>query len=337
MRNWTNLEHAPEEVDLIPAICQRRRTGCLGNPMRSIATAISVLLGFWFADCFCALQGQEVGCPDYYSCSSDTLWSNCRTTGHSTNTVDLDLDGKQDFRLINRNAGGNRGEQIPHLICGWRDETQALFAEPHVQMYLSKETWEGCAYVPPEARLTQGQTIPAKPAPDSTWEWIHPTNVARLKGIGFGWTKRILTYGNPLLDEITLEPGYLQHLSTPKSTNVLFGLRIQREDGWHLGWLRVHLWKEPTAVRHVSILESSVNPVPDQDVVAGVRAGTVLAISPQGTNSLQLSWSTNATNMVLEQKLTLSDPAWTVVAGVTNNQYAVAPTKPASIYRLRGQ
>jgi hypothetical protein len=302
--------------------------------MRHILTILTLLFGFCFADCSSMLHGQEVACPDYYSCSSDTLWSNCVTLGYSTNAIDLDQDGRPDFRLIVRTAGGNRGEQIPSAICGWTDETQAFFAEPHVQMYLSKELWD-CKYAPPEARLTQGQTIPAKPALDSTWEWIQPTNVARLKGVGFGWTKRILSYGNPLLPDITLEPGYLQHLSTPKSTNVLFGVRIQREDGWHLGWLRVHLWKEPTAVRHVSILESSVNPIPDQDVMAGVRAGTVLAISPQGTNSLQLSWSTNATNAVLEQKLKLSDPAWVAVPGITNNQYTVTPTNPSSFYRLK--
>jgi hypothetical protein len=303
--------------------------------MRHMFLAILFGLGVCVDANFSSLQAQEPGCPNYYDCGSDSVWSNGGTLGGSTNAIDLDLDGKQDFRLIDRIATGNRGEQIPHLICEWGDETQALFAEPHVQMYLSKEIWGGCTYIPPEARLTQGQTIPTKPALESTWGWIQPTNVARLKGIGFGWTYRTLRYGIPSTNpRISIEPGYLK-LGPPSATNVLFGFRIQSTDGWHLGWVRLVFSETPKGGKVVQIADASVNPIPDQDVVAGVRTGTILAIRSGGTNSLQLSWSTNATDAVLEQKLKLSDPAWVTVPGITNNQYTVTPTNPSSFYRLK--
>ncbi len=337
MRNWTNLEDVPEEADLIPGICQRRRTGCLGNSMRHIATAISVLLGFWFADCFCALRGQEVACPDYYDCGSDSVWSNGRTIGYSTNAYDLDLDGKADFRLIHCVFGGDNGQQLPYIICNWRDDTQALFAEPHVQMYLRKQE-PGCMHLPPEARLVTQQLIPAQPPADSEWHWIQPTNVARLKGIGFGRTFRILRYGEPSGDTIPLDPGYIQRITPVQITNALFGFRIQQSDGWHLGWLRLHHYSpNPPYAAIIGVAEYSVNPIPDQDVFAGVKMGTFLNINTKGTNTINLSWSTNATNAVLEQRLKLSDPAWVTVPGITNNQYTVTPTNPSSFYRLRGQ
>jgi hypothetical protein len=303
--------------------------------MKQLSALITLLLGLWSADCFGILQGQETGYPNHYGCNSVNVWTHGGTIGHSTNTIDLDQDGRTDFRLMNQTAGGNRGEQLPHLICQWTDETQALFAEAHVQMYMSNETTD-CQYIPPEARLTHGQVVPAKPAPDSSWQWIQPTNVARLKGIGFGWTGRTLRYGVPSIEpEIYIEPGYMKVSPISRSTNVLFGFRIQRTDGWHLGWLRLMLSYTPKGVKVFQLTESSVNPIPDQDVVAGVRAGTILAISSSGANSLQLSWSTNATNAVLEQKLKLSDPAWVAVPGITNNQYTVTPTNPSSFYRLK--
>ncbi len=304
--------------------------------MRHMFLAIVFGLGVSVDANVSSVQAQEPGCPNYYDCGSDGVWSNCETAGRSTNTIDLDLDGKMDFRFISRIATGNRGEQIPHLICEWGDRTQALFAEPHVQMYLSKEIWGGCTYIPPEARLTQGQTIPAKPALDSAWGWIQPTNVARLKGIGFGWTYRTLRYGIPSINpDISIQPGYVKLGPPSSSTNVLFGFRIQRTDGWHLGWVRLVISELPKKGMVVQIAEASVNPIPDQDVVAGVRAGTILTISSSGTNSLQLSWSSKATNAVLEQKLKLSDPAWVTVPGITNNQYTVTPTNPSSFYRLK--
>ncbi len=337
MRNWTNLEHAPEEADLTPGICQRRRTGCLGNSMRYIATAISVLLSFWFADCFGLLQGQEVACPDYFTCGSYSVWSNATVISITQKSAfDLDFDGRPDFRLIDAVFSGHRDDQLPYIICGWGDETKALFAEPHVQMYLGKQE-PGCVHLPPEARLVTQQLIPAQPPAESTWHWIQPTNVARLKGLGFGRTLRILRYGEPSANTIPLDPGDIQRITPVQTTNALFGFRIQRPDGWHLGWLRLIHYFSPTGAEILQISESSVNPIPDRDVFAGVRMGERLELSAKGTNTINLSWSTNATNAVLEQKLRLTDPVWTVVAGVTNNGYAVAPTNPATFYRLRGQ
>ncbi len=323
-----------------PAQAGRVTTRAKGQTMRAslrhILTTIAVLLGLWSAGCFCALQGQEVACPEYFDCGFDSVWSNGRTIGYSTNAYDLNLDGKVDFRFIHCVFGGDNGQQLPYIICNWRDETQALFAEPHVQMYLSKQEAD-CLALPPEARLVTQQLIPAQPPADSTWHWIQPTNVARLKGIGFGWTLRILRYGEPSGNTIPLEPGYIQRNTILQTTNALFGFRIQQPDGWHLGWLKLIFFYSPTGGEVLQIAESSVNPVPDQDVFAGVKMGTFLDVGMKGTNSLQLSWSTNATNMVLEQKLRLTDPAWTVVAGVTNNLYAVSPTNPASFFRLKGQ
>jgi hypothetical protein len=304
--------------------------------LRHILTTITLLLGFWSADCSWMLQGQEVACPDYFNCGSYSVWTNGIFLGHWTNSYDLDLDGKQDFRLIRCTFGGNNGKQLPYIICGWSDETQALFAEPHVQMYLSKHESD-CLALPPEARLVTQQLIPAQPPADSIWHWIQPTNVARLKGIGFGWTLRILRYGEPSGKTIALEPGYIQRNTILQTTNALFGFRIQQPDGWHLGWLKLIFFYSPTGGEVLQIAESSVNPTPDQDILAGVKMGTFLDVGTKGTNTINLSWSTNATNMVLEQKLKMSDSAWTVVPGITNNEYTVTPTNPSSFYRLRGQ
>jgi hypothetical protein len=303
--------------------------------MKRTLSILALGVGFLTSGNLGAALAQETVCPDYYGCGPDRLWTNGGTQGYSTNEFDLDFDGRTDFRLIQRTAGGTRGEENPYIICSWYDETHALFADPHVQMYLSK-TIEDCLYIPPEARLTLGQPIPARPDSNSTWEWVQPTNVARLKGIGFGWTGRILSYGAPSIEgPIYLEPGYMKVGPVHLCTNVLFGFRLQKADEWHLGWLRLVLSYTPKGAMVFQITESSVNPIPGQDVVAGVRAGTILGISAIGTNGVNLTWSTNATNAVLEQKLKLSDPAWVAVLGITNNQYTVTPTNPSSFYRLR--
>jgi hypothetical protein len=287
-----------------------------------------------------ALLAQEATFPVAWGCGGNLKND---TVGFNFKPVDLDHDGRADFRFVRMSASAVH-PTLPitdPLYCYFSDSTQAYFAEEHVQMYLGPIP-SGCAMSLPAAVLAPGTIIPAKPAASNAWQWANPYGVPSLQGIGFGRTIRSQVFTDPHIPRGGWEPGYLHATRAPILTNALFGFRLPSADGWHSGWMRLGWfldYRPPETAENVRMVEYAVNPIPDSEIVAGVHVGPPLQIATSTTNgtTIRISWPTTATNVILESKSDLRDTKWETVQGVTNNEVTIKPTNASSFYQLKGQ
>jgi hypothetical protein len=277
-------------------------------------------------------HAQEIAIPAFLNCEED--WTRGYLQVYWKHRIDLDGDRIPDFTLASLEQSGSYGDaDFGYYMM---DLTTALFAEKHVEMYLAPSL-QPCRIFLPEAVIPPGTTIPANPPQDSVWAWRNPRDFPALKGVGFGKTGRVQKYFDPRGGSESWTIGYLQTSHIPLVTNVMFGFRIPAADGWHVGWLRLEYFldlRPPETAESIRLTDYAVHPQSGKDMIAGEHVGPLLSLGAS-TNTMILFWSTNATNMVLEQKLKLSDPAWVTVPGITNNQYTVTPTNPSSFYRLK--
>ncbi len=307
--------------------------------LRQASSAIRVL-GLHIA--LAAAMAQEATFPISWGCSgsvkTNSLFFNFKKG------VDLDHDGKADFRFVSMTAYAFHPTLPPDdpSFCYFTDNTLAYFAAEHVQIYLEPVT-STCATDLPKAVLVPGTRIPANPTPNSSWQWTDPYGIPSLQGIGFGYTSRGQTFSDPHIHGGAWESGYLQLAPQRSLTNAIFGFRIQSADGWHLGWLHL-TWvldlRPPETSQNVRMVEYAVSPEPDTDMVAGRHVGPPLQIATRtanGTTSISVSWPTNATNLTLEAKGSWTATNWVAVPGVTNNAVTIAPWSSSAFFRLRGQ
>ncbi len=299
--------------------------------LRQASSAIRVLGG-----CFAVAgaMAQEIAIPAFLDWQLD--WTRGYMNVYWRHPIDLDGDGTFEFTMASMRTQGSGGAWPSDYSM--LDTTTALFAGKSVEMYLGP-TPPGPRTFTPEAVLTEGTLIPANPPADSQWQWRSPWDYPALKGVGFGHSIRSQSYSSNPSSGGAWANGYLKTTLGYFVTNITVGVQIAAPDGHHTGWVRLVTYPDygpPETAEAVRIADYAVHPQPGRDIIAGEHVGPLLSLKAS-SNSVSLSWSTNATNMVLEQKLKLTDPAWTVVAGVTNNQYAVSPTNPASFFRLKGQ
>ncbi len=306
--------------------------------LRQASSAIRIL-GLHLA--LAGAMAQEATFPDNWSCSSDHFWKNDGIAFNFNKPVDLDRDGKADFRFVSSTAWAVHPTRLitDPLYSYFRDDTVAYFAEKHVQMYLEPVT-STCAMDTPKAVLAPGTLIPANPATTNSWQWTDPHGVPSLKGIGFGYTSRGQTFNDPHIHGGAWEPGYLRLAPQRSLTNALLGFRLQSADGWHSGWMRIRWAPTVLTIDSVKMVEYATSPLPDTDIAAGVHVGPPLQIATSttnGTNAIRVSWPTNATNLTLEAKGSWTATNWVAVPGVTNNEVTIATLSSSAFFRLRGQ
>ncbi len=300
----------------------------------SLSTTIGLLaLVVWLgSEVSLKSHAQEIAIPAFLDCVAD--WTRGYMNVFWKHPIDLDGDGTPEFTMASVETQGSGGD--PPYDYRMLDTTTALFASTNVQMYLGP-TRPGCRTQTPEAVLVEGTLIPANPPADSKWQWKSPWDYPALKGVGFGHSIRSQSYSNYPNSGGAWANGYLKTTLGYRVTNIVIGFRISTAGGYHAGWTRlikVSDPRPPQTAERVRIAEYAVHPQPGKDIIAGEHVGPLLSLSVS-SNTVTLSWSTNASNMVLEQKLKLSDSAWTVVSGITNNQYTATPTNPSSFYRLK--
>jgi hypothetical protein len=299
--------------------------------LRQASSAIRVLGG-----CFAVAgaMAQEIAIPAFLDCVAD--WTLGQMQIYWKHPIDLDGDGTHEFTMASmRRIGAGGSPPYDYTMTDW---TTALFASTNVQMYLGPAP-QGCRTAAPAAVLTEGTLIPANPPADSQWQWRSPWDYPALKGVGFGHSIRGQSYSNYPNSGGGWANGYLKTTLGYFVTNITVGFRIRTADAYRTGWVRLVTYPDPRAPQQaekVRIADYAVHPQPGKDLIAGEHVGPLLSLSTAG-NTAMISWSTNATNAVLEQKLTLSDPAWVAVPGVTNNAVTIARWSSSAFFRLRGQ
>ncbi len=277
-------------------------------------------------------HAQEIAIPAFLDWQLD--WTRGYMNVYWRRPIDLDGDGTPEFTMASMRTQGSGG--VWPSDYSMVDRTTALFASKSVEMYLGP-TRPGPRTCTPEAVLAEGTRIPANPPADSAWQWRNPWDYPALKGVGFGDTIRTLYYSNHPDSYEGWAIGYIKTTHSTIITNIVVGFRIPAPDGYRCGWVQLMMVldpRPPKTAEEIIIADYAVHPQPGKDMVAGEHVGPLLSLST-GSNAVTLTWSTNATNAVLQQKLKLSDPAWVEVPGITNSQYTVTPTNPSSFYRLK--
>ena len=117
-----------------------------------------------------------------------------------------------------------------------------------------------------------------------------------------------------------------------------FGFRLRREDGWHLGWLRLRWHRVPGGwewtLPPVELVDWAVHPEAEAGIVVGEPPRPRLMCAREG-EELVLRWSPVWTNAVLERAGAPAGAAWEPVPGVTNATVRVPAQGPSAFYRLR--
>jgi hypothetical protein len=167
--------------------------------------------------------------------------------------------------------------------------------------------------------LADGQAVSPEPKSAGSgrvfWEWNAPEAVAwvRIVGLGVGY-REYCTLPDMMLSYSTY--GYLNQI-----TNCLFGFRVSKPDGWHLGWLRLltyDSWGPDNKYSSVHLTEYDVHPEPNTEIRAGQYAQPRLRVVSAG-GKVTVSWPTAWTGCALERTRNVGQPAWAPAPGVTNN------------------
>jgi hypothetical protein len=265
----------------------------------------------------------------------------CEVTEYWKQPVDVDLDGVADFSHERLRAEHHwRALQGQGIAFYYQDdEIEALYPEAHVEMYV--RVWSQDDAVLQDGKLAPGQTIePAPPrAPRPYWTWelpepVRPTFAAEGVGIVNRTTQE---FCGPLTcwgGEIT---GFLKPATFAQPQEGLFGIRLRRPDGWHLGWLRLRwVWvlEEDPPWGRLELLDSAVHPEPDQAIQAGQMPRPELTARREG-EQVVVGWAPGWAGFILERSRQLRPAAWEPVAGVSSNRVRLPATDAPAFFRLR--
>jgi hypothetical protein len=284
----------------------------------------------------CTFDGdcRQYGSQWITSCGSATNW---------VDAVDLDNDGSADFLHANVDRSqtcrladdGNAPRKVQ------LDTAEALFPQPGVEMYAL------VGYSPTPFHVPYGDTIEPEGSPPfvtethsvNYWAW-NPQWVPRIvphSGLGIyqHYTSEMPCGQFPSCDETTQE-GWLRAQNPG-----IFGFRISKPDGWHLGWLKLEELATPITrpdgkKSSVRLVDYAVHPDPDTEIRAGEKARPALKAEITGGSTL-LSWSTNWPGWTLSWSPTLHPVAWAPVEGVATNtnRVTLATTNASGFFRLQ--
>jgi hypothetical protein len=271
--------------------------------------------------------------PDYTTdCGSSTNWSD---------VIDFDGDGRPDFfhlKVVRR--------QYCALILDpdnvqslQRDTVEALFPQEGVEMYLLDH-----ADVPPilkdlEFIETDGSLPFLHGFQPVRWVWnpTYPPNSIRHSGLGIceHHTEQVPCGQIPICDQTT-QVGWLRAQNPG-----IFGFRVSKPDGWHLGWFKLEELTAPITRPDgkkslVKLVDYAVHRDPDTEIRAGEKARPALTAQFTGGGTL-LSWSTNWPGWTLSWSPTLNPVAWAPVEGVATNtnRVTLTTTNASGFFRLQ--
>jgi hypothetical protein len=283
----------------------------------------------------------------------------CTVTQYWSRPIDLDGDQVPEFwheRFYAQHDWNNGLWEDPlrYAVAYQWDDIEAFYPEGQVQLYLPVFGIGG-APVLENPRLACGQEILPNPIQPlqfgiTNWIWEVPAYVFwnNLEAHGLGWLHRYWgrhnidgCSGNPGPGEVPqdcggiVSLGYVPRINDP--AGYLFGFRLRRSDGWHLGWIRVvyfytyelYAAKEPL----VTLSAFALHPDPDTAILAGQPPQPRLSARLEGAD-LVLNWSLAWAGYTLQRSTSLSAPDWQPVSGVTNNAVRLPRADTAGFFRL---
>jgi hypothetical protein len=277
------------------------------------------------------------------------LPTTCERTNEWVRPVDLDGDGVADFTHERARAVGHWGEPKgdpnypPNYAPQWSEQNdviEALYPAGHVEVYWATGTDEWGIYAQP--RIPAGWELP-----HPTWPWgkfwDYPVVHAQGLGVIFRearWSCEL--NGIPRTCGRNYYTGYVPPWEdwpsdrTEEVTDQYFGFRLQRGDGWHLGWLRLrwHWVRGGVTPDPIELVDWAVHPEAEAGIVVGEPPRPRLMCAREG-EELVMRWSPVWTNAVLERAGAPAGAAWEPVAGVTNATVRVPAQEPAAFYRLK--
>gem|GEM_PF-2079997 len=289
----------------------------------------------WATGWVAVAQGQRL-------CTTPWTVGPCPITWEFVRPVDLDGDGVADFtheRFLAQsrfNAVDESGE-----FYHQDDTVEALFPAGHVEVYWATGTDAWGIYAQP--RIPAGWELP-----HPTWPWgkFWDYPVVHAQGLGMILRQAEFTC-RPREDmpRICGTTSYLGYVTTEEVDlyrevvlEQYFGFRLRREDGWHLGWLRLRWHRVPGGrewtLPPVELVDWAVHPEAEAGIVVGEPPRPRLMCAREG-EELVLRWSPAWTNAVLERAAAPAGAAWEPVAGVTNATVRVPAQGPAAFYRLQ--
>lgn len=274
------------------------------------------------------------GCryPDVF-CGSNTNWAH---------GLDLDGDGRAEFlrASVYRYTGCTI---LPdhYYYESTSDSVEALFPQPGVEMYL-QSSWS----IPPALEASQPIRPDGTPPYRDAWNWMgwqwNPAwAAARLRHSGIGLVDRTEDHYpcESSFCDVHTYSGWLRE-NNPYYDAGVFGFRLAKPDGWHLGWLRLRLL--PAPVRHpdgyatsIEVMDHAIHPDPDTPILAGEPPRPNLKVQVTDTQVL-VSWSTNWLGWGLTWTPAPGKVRWSPVSEVVTNTNSVAfaPTNAARFFRL---
>ncbi len=234
---------------------------------------------------------------------ADSPYVTCEVTMEFVRPVDLDGDGVADFtherfRSHHRFERPEKPElDLPYRLEDQDDTVEALFPAGHVEVYCIswwlRDDWGQHA----EVRVPVGWEL--LPTPEVGKYWNFPLLQAEGLGIiarhaevypyemkpgwvtmwaGSSYTGRLyqLSFGDP-----PPEGGIPRF-------DVYVGFRLRREDGWHLGWLRLK-WEGVLGIPQATPVELAswaVHPEPEAARVVGGAGAAASAVRAGGGRGL---------------------------------------------------
>jgi len=250
--------------------------------------------------------------------------------------VDLDGDGQPEFLQWSFETS-QYCMQCGEYDCGghyYADGTEALYPTASVQLYV--ELLPSRVFV--SAVLTNAQPIVPEPQPggptDPFWEWNAPEAMAWLEIVGLGdGLRRREVWGGPWPIIEYSNYGYLNR----DNTNCLFGFRVSKADGWHLGWLRLVYHYTCREVGHcgwVQLAEYDIHPEPNTEIRAGEYVQPRLQIRLVGEQVI-VSWPADYRVCALERTMRLDPPNWQPGPPTTTNSVVFDASDAPWYFRLK--
>jgi len=276
----------------------------------------------------------SVNCPGSCDPSAQYFYTNW------VDIVDLDGDGDAEFH-----HWGFTTYQVcqgcGQYGCGYStytDSTEALFPTEPVHLYA--EVQQGLGFV--TALLTNGQPVLTDPGRAGTWDpywaWNAPEGVAWLQIVGLGIGSRRYEWGvyDPPGSPPSVEYSSYGQLNA-QTTNCLFGFRVSKADGWHLGWLRVEYnsrLRPDGFSSSVQLAEYEIHPEPNTEIRAGQYAQPRLQVTLAGDKVI-VSWPPGYRGCTLERTIRLDPPNWLPGPPVDTNSVVFDASDAPWFFRLK--
>lgn len=264
----------------------------------------------------------------------------CTVTNYWTLEVDLDGDGKADltrerFRAENRYTGYDEAGQFAGSYLQ-QDEIEAYYPTAGTQVYVQLTDPDGWYHW--EARVPAGQVIEPEPSTAKLpyWTWTIPKGVRpRFEAEGLGivdrWEDRYPCESITCMHN--LFGGWMRPETWPFESDRYFGVRLNKPDGWHLGWIRLK-WDSLGEFGPVDLVSSAIHPEPGMPIRAGEPAQPTLRAQRDG-DAVVVSWAAAWQGFALERSATMNGGTWTAVPGVSGNTVRLPAAEAPAFLRLR--